>query len=150
VYLILVAFLAAQAQSPRINREMLAAHNQVRRRFGSPPLIWSDNLARVAQKWADTLVARRQFRHSGNRSLGENLFQVTGARATPAQVVAEWASEAKDYNRAANSCREVCGHYTQIVWRATRAVGCAVSRDKSIEVWVCNYDPPGNYVGRRP
>jgi hypothetical protein len=44
----------------------------------------------------------------------------------------------------------VCGHYTQIVWRNTKSVGCAVARGKGVEVWVCNYDPPGNYAGQRP
>jgi pathogenesis-related protein 1 len=29
-------------------------------------------------------------------------------------------------------------------------VGCGVARSGRTEVWVCNYDPPGNYVGERP
>jgi len=44
----------------------------------------------------------------------------------------------------------VCGHYTQIVWRDTKQVGCGVARDNRREIWVCNYDPPGNWVGHRP
>jgi pathogenesis-related protein 1 len=44
----------------------------------------------------------------------------------------------------------MCGHYTQIVWRNTKAVGCAVGGKGAREVWVCDYDPPGNYVGQRP
>jgi PadR family transcriptional regulator len=48
------------------------------------------------------------------------------------------------------SCRGVCGHYTQIVWSNTREVGCGVARDSNREVWVCNYNPPGNWIGERP
>ena len=28
--------------------------------------------------------------------------------------------------------------------------GCAVATDRRREVWVCNYDPPGNVAGYRP
>lgn len=145
----ILAVVSALAEN-NLSREMLAAHNDVRRRYGSAPLIWSEILAKVAQKWADSLLAGGRFQHSRNPAFGENLFEITGARATPSEVVEAWASEAADYNRAANSCRGQCGHYTQIVWGATQAVGCAVARGRGREVWVCNYDPPGNYVGRRP
>jgi pathogenesis-related protein 1 len=131
-------------------REMLAAHNAVRARVDVPPLSWSDRLAAVAQEWADHLVRQRQFYHRPNSSLGENIFEISGALASPAEVVADWASEARDYNYRSNACRGVCGHYTQIVWGSTRQVGCAIGRASDREVWVCNYDPPGNWIGDRP
>jgi len=150
---------AQRAGGPSLlGRDFVAAHNAVRARVGVGPLVWSEPLAVVAQRWANTLMARRQFEHSGNAGLGENLFEIEGtgpgATATPGQVVDDWASEARDYDYRSNSCRDVCGHYTQIVWRDTRQVGCAVARGAGgvgrREVWVCEYDPPGNWVGRRP
>ena len=50
------------------------------------------------------------------------------------------------------------GHYTQIVWGATTAVGCATvdctsqglantGSDIPPYFTVCNYSPPGNYLG---
>jgi pathogenesis-related protein 1 len=131
-------------------REMLAAHNVVRERAGVAPLTWSDRLAAHSQEWADTLWARKQFVHRPNSTYGENLFEVTGAIASPAQVVSAWAAESRDYDYTSNRCRGVCGHYTQIVWGATKEVGCAVARGGGREVWVCNYDPPGNWIGKRP
>src|ERR1700741_2518569 len=95
-----------------ISEGMLQAHNAVRSRVGVPPLIWSDQLAKVAQEWANHLLATHTFEHRPNDQFGEN--------------------------------------YTQVVWAKTRAVGCAVAADQSQEVWVCNYAPPGNYVGYRP
>jgi pathogenesis-related protein 1 len=133
-------------------RDMLAAHDAVRARVGVAPLAWSDRLAARAQDWADTLLARRQFVHRPNSAYGENLFEITGANATASaeQVVNAWAAEARDYDYGSNRCRGVCGHYTQIVWGDTREVGCAVARGGAREVWVCDYDPPGNRAGKRP
>jgi uncharacterized protein YkwD len=133
-----------------IERDMLASHNSLRARVGVPALAWSEALAARAQDWADTLLARKQFFHRPNSPYGENLFEIRGARVLPAQVVDEWASESRAYDYRSNKCLGVCGHYTQIVWRDTREVGCAVARDLQQEVWVCNYNPPGNWVGKRP
>ncbi len=129
---------------------MMAGHNAVRARVNSPPLKWSDELASRALDWANTLLMRGEFSHRPNSPFGENLFEIQGAPATPAQVVAEWAAEARDYNYASNQCRGVCGHYTQMVWSRTKELGCGVARNASREVWICNYNPPGNVIGQRP
>lgn len=131
-------------------RDILAAHNEIRAHIDVPPLRWSDRLAARAQEWANRLLQEQQFYHRPHPSFGENLFEITGGRALPSDVVGDWASEARDYSYRTNTCTGVCGHYTQLIWRGTREVGCAVARDPSREVWVCNYDPPGNWVGERP
>ena len=72
-----------------------------------------------------------------------------------------WVSESTDYDLASNTCKpgKICGHYTQVVWRDTRQVGCAsvVCNSNSPfqghpqwRIWVCDYAPPGNYVGQKP
>ena len=131
-------------------RGTLAAHNAVRARVGMAPLAWSDRLAAHSQDWADTLLERRQFAHSPHSPYGQNLYEITGAAASAAQVVNAWAAESRDYDYSSNRCGGVCGHYTQIVWGGTKEVGCAVARGGGREVWVCDYDPPGNIVGTRP
>lgn len=141
----------AQAVAPSsLARGTLSVHNAVRARVGVAPLAWSERLAARAQDWANTLLARKQFVHRPNSPYGENLFEITGATASAAQVVNAWAEESRAYDYKSNRCRSVCGHYTQIVWGATKEVGCAVARGGGREVWVCNYDPPGNWVGTRP
>ena len=130
--------------------EMVASHNQLRARVGVPPVTWSSTLAARAQQWARFLLANERFYHRPDSSLGENLFEIQGGHATPAEVVSDWGSEARGYNYRSNSCRGECGHYTQVVWRGTKEVGCAVARDSGREVWVCNYAPPGNWIGERP
>ncbi len=131
-------------------RDMLALHGAVRARVGMAPLTWSDRLAAHSQDWADALLARKQFVHRPHSTYGENLFDINGAAASSAEVVNTWASESRNYDYSSNRCRGMCGHYTQIIWGDTKEVGCAVARGGGREVWVCNYDPPGNWAGKRP
>lgn len=159
-FLLLGSALETPAQQPIANRtgnrsfliaqEIVAAHNAVRSRVGVPPLVWSDKMAALAQNWANTLQANGAFEHRRPNAYGENLLEASGYAPTPSQVVNAWASEAKDYRYSANTCSGVCGHYTQLVWRDTKAVGCGVVRDPAREIWVCNYAPYGNIVGERP
>ena len=50
---------------------MLDAHNAIRARVGVPPLVWSDQLARVAQEWANHLIDTGRFGHRPNNQLRE-------------------------------------------------------------------------------
>jgi pathogenesis-related protein 1 len=122
----------------------------VRTALNLPPLRWSDKLAEIAQKWADRLAARNEFIHRPKSIYGENMFKIVGVPTSPGRVVKEWAAEAADYDYASNLCKGVCGHYTQIVWRDTKEVGCGIARKGRNEIWVCDYNPPGNWVGKRP
>ena len=77
------------------------------------------------------------------------------------EAVQMWADEKADYKRslfnppAASGCRTGdwgdCGHYTQMVWRGTQGVGCGAAQcpDRSTIV-VCDYYPPGNWIGQWP
>lgn len=131
-------------------QEMLDSHNAVRARVRVPPLSWSDNLAQAAQDWADYLIATNALFHSPDNQYGENLYGISGGTASPGDVVSLWAQEAAGYDIGRDTCRGVCGHYTQLVWRNTRELGCAVAMDAGRQVWVCEYSPPGNIVGFRP
>jgi len=136
-----------------IGDRMLAAHNAWRKKVNVAPLKWSESLAGIAQAWADTLRTegcRMEHRPAG--AYGENLAWAGGQRLTPEEVLELWGREAAFYDHDANSCRagKSCLHYTQVVWRNTTEVGCAVARCEDSEVWVCNYAPPGNWAGEKP
>jgi hypothetical protein len=117
-----------------------------------PPLAWSPDVAAVAQAYAENCV----FEHSDN-DYGENLYATTG-QATPQEVVGSWVSEVAFYDYEANTCSDVCGHYTQVVWAESLRLGCGFANcttgspfgSGGWQLWVCNYDPPGNFVGERP
>ena len=131
-------------------KDALAAHNGYRTRLGVAPLAWSDDLAARAQQWAATLIARGIYSPRPDTEFGQNLFEISGGTATPFTVVAAWMSEQANYNQETNTCRARCGHFTQVIWRTTRRVGCGVARNAQREVWVCDYDPHGNTIGERP
>lgn len=151
----------AGPQLSALATEALAAHNAVRDAAtptpepALPALTWNNDAALLALDWA----LRCQWQHRDPNSLGENIFASTNA-VTITQAVNTWASEAVGYDYATNSCAtgDVCGHYTQLVWRSTTSVGCAVQQCTtgspfgSGDWWfvVCDYAPPGNFVGTKP
>jgi pathogenesis-related protein 1 len=130
-------------------QEMLDLHNAIRAETNLPPLQWSSRLAEYSQAWANTLLAKNLSMHNPNSPYGENIF-INGPGSTPSQVIEQWASELTDYSYRTNSCKSDCGHYVQIVWRDSAKVGCAVARGENREIWVCSYDPPGNYRNEWP
>jgi len=131
--------------------ETLAAHNKWRAKVRVPPLEWSDELANTALEWAKQLKKENcAFKHSGAKGLGENLFMGTTGYYDPTDVINSWGEEIKNYTYNDNSCSGVCGHYTQVVWKNTKRVGCAKIECNGMDIWVCNYDPPGNYRGQKP
>jgi len=130
---------------------MLRSHNACRAPFEVSELSWSPELAAFAQEWADHLAdAGSKLRHRKNNPYGENLYWISGAAATPSQVLESWCSEQNLFDPERNDWWPQAAHFTQVVWHSTERVGCAVARRGVQEWWVCNYDPPGNLRGRRP
>ncbi|PPQ76412.1 hypothetical protein CVT24_012629 [Panaeolus cyanescens] len=128
----------------------LSAHNTIRAQHGAAPLTWSNDLADKAQQWANGC----QFEHSGGSlgPLGENLAAGTGSSYGIAAAVKSWTDEVSDYNP--NNPQP--SHFTQVVWKATTQVGCAVQSCNGIfdakfgpaKYFVCEYSPQGNIIGR--
>jgi hypothetical protein len=148
-----------------------------------PDLTWNQSLSDFAQQWANTLANDTNcgtIFHRDQRMYGENIAfsGIKGAGTImypPEEAVESWAAEVLcwDYGTilgngqptpSSESCDSKCiadqhssgcGHYTQLVWRNTREVGCGYAtcvddNGFSDGVWVCNYSPPGNFVGQAP
>ncbi|KAH7373978.1 hypothetical protein KP509_17G082100 [Ceratopteris richardii] len=140
--------------SDRVAQEFVGVQNQARAEVGLPPLQWNTQLANYARWWAaqNAVYGDCRLHHSGG-PYGENIFWGNGKEWSPLDAASDWANEKRWYNYWSNSCLfyDACGHYTQIVWRDSRYVGCArVTCNDGNIFMTCNYYPPGNYIGQRP
>lgn len=53
------------------------------------------------------------------------------------------------YGDATNRCNPETGHFTQVVWKDSRQIGCSTSiAPNGTVVAGCDYTPAGNYLGR--
>lgn len=156
---------------PLYQQLILQAHNQVRSEVGVPDLKWNSEAAKVAQSWSNKCI----FQHDlVNKNYGQNLAVIAiynsilngNSRVITEEEILKlipesiklWADEKNNYDYASNGCSqgEVCGHYTQMVWKSSTSVGCGITQCDDLIDWfssfylVCNYSPPGNYIDQRP
>lgn len=138
---------------------LLAAHNSERARMGVAPLRWDPSLAASAASYGPALARLGRLQHSpkayrpGQR---ENLWMGTRGAFRPEQMVGNWIAE-KAYFRAGGPFPHVSrtgnwsdvAHYTQVVWRGTTHVGCAIYPAGRWDYLICRYSPPGNVDGTR-
>ncbi|HEX7699976.1 MAG TPA: CAP domain-containing protein [Kofleriaceae bacterium] len=140
--------MAAPAPAKTIAQRFVDAHDRVRAKHCASPLTWSPKLAAVAQKWADSLRDQGcKFGHSGGQ-YGENLAAGTAGVLDPEATVKMWYDEIAKYKFPDGGFSMETGHFTQVVWRGTTQVGCGHSSCNGNDIWVCNYDPAGNWDGQ--
>jgi pathogenesis-related protein 1 len=156
-----------------VNEErILETHNSIRRQLGVPELRWSTQMQVYATEWALFLSREGgcELRYRGSiglplhkNGLGENLYFHEALVASDGSrrresidgriPVLDWARQAEHFNYIDNTCalNQRCDGYTQLVWSDSAVVGCgAASCPNNDQIWVCNYDPPGNFNLQRP
>ncbi len=138
---------------------VLHVHNQVRTAVHVPPVEWSDILADRAAAWAEHLTHLGYMIHSGsdvNVDEGENIWMGTAGAFSYDVMVGDWAKEGQLFKAgyfphiSTTGNWEDAGHFTQMIWRETRKVGCAVASGGGWDFLVCRYSAPGNIMGRKP
>lgn len=133
---------------------ILEEHNKERRILGIEELIWDESIASYAQEWAYKLAKEDdRIYHRDSDDYGENIAFYSGSGFDPAYGVAIWNEEKEEYRYSAigQSGSKESMHYTQVIWENTSRLGCGCAIGKSGSYFfVCNYDPPGNYVGQHP
>ncbi|MBV8632844.1 MAG: hypothetical protein JOZ83_18110 [Silvibacterium sp.] len=135
-------------------RLALQFHNCARSEVGTPPLVWSPEIAARAQSWADHLATQENCNliHTANNKYGQNLFGGSG-NFTALDASQSWYSEKKQYHYAVLNQDNwyATGHYTQMIWKNTKAIGIGQAACSGGGVVIAaEYDPPGNYMGEAP
>ena len=139
---------------------VMAGHQVEREAVGVPDLNWDEALALDAQRWATHLARTGTFEHEDEVSSdpdvqGENLWMGTRGAWSPDEMVSHWVVEKRHFrsgtfpNVSRTGDLEDVGHYTQMVWRKSGSVGCAMASDTRMDYLVCRYARTGNVEGER-
>jgi hypothetical protein len=137
---------------------ILALHNRERAAVGTPPLAWDAALAAAAASYGPALAAHGRLVHSPATSRpgqGENLWMGTAGSFSLEEMVGSWSVEKRLFtpgtvpNVSRSGHFSDVGHYTQMIWRRTVRVGCALHRSRANDYLICRYSPPGNVLGER-
>lgn len=140
-------------------QRLLIGHNTERARLRLPLLVWNPALARDARSYAKVLLARGELQHASHdarKGHGENLWMGTAGAWDAKGMVDMFLDERRYFRPAAFPNVSLTGHwsdvghYSQIVWRETKEVGCALDSAKGLDVLVCRYFPAGNVLGETP
>ncbi|KAJ3046197.1 hypothetical protein HDV00_000008 [Rhizophlyctis rosea] len=148
-----ISTVSAGYTSTSWQSRIVSAHNAARSLKKLPALKWSTNLERLACKCASSNAAKGSMNHC---RVGENMYSCSKS-ASPltagAGALSSWVAEKSKYSgqsiSSSLSALSKFGHYTQVMWKNTKSVGCCMKTGKTTVV-VCNYDPPGNYIGQKP
>jgi hypothetical protein len=164
VFLMFLFVSKGQAQSakivyndPEFISTILKQHQTYRDELQLPALSWSPALAKDALAWAQHLASIDKGEHDQNvrGQEGENLWWGTANGFSYAQMVDMWGNEKRSFKydifpNCSTNRSAVVGHYTQMIWRTTTSVGCALASNGQTDFLVCRYSPPGNVVGQKP
>lgn len=150
---------ASVANPDALAQAVLHVHNQLRSAANVPPVRWNNELARRAADWAQHLAGLGYMIHStggGGSGQGENIWMGSAGAFSYEVMVSDWASEARYFKRgvfpdvSTTGDWQDTGHFTQMIWRDTREVGCAVATSHGWDFLVCRYDTAGNVYGKTP
>ena len=124
----------------------LEDHNNLRSAHNAAPLTWSSMLASKAASWADRCIVRHSEGTLMESPYGETVVAATG-KFTIHDALVTMSRTREQYNPATSYSQ-----YTQLVWKNTREVGCAISRcegilSRPVTLYTCLYFPAGNLVG---
>ena len=152
------AIMHRSSYGSTLEGRLLASHNRERAAFGAAPLRWDPNLAVAAASYGPSLSAMGRLQHSSRANRpgqAENLWMGTRGAYSPEAMVGAWNGEKRylrpgifPYVSSTGNWQDVA-HFTQVIWKGTTHVGCAVHRDARYDFLICRYSPKGNVDGRR-
>ncbi|CAF0891060.1 unnamed protein product [Didymodactylos carnosus] len=159
IYSILSLLLALNAISTNgqtlFQSQALTQHNLYRQKQCAPPLAFNQTIADISQAWAKSMSQTNTLQHSTNKlnghSLGENIGYMcssTPSVINGSQPTAQWYNEIAQYNFSNPGYSSATGHFTAVVWVATKVFGIGISQSSTNKCYyyVANYYPAGNDI----
>jgi pathogenesis-related protein 1 len=161
-------FAATDATTVLWKNNMVTLHKNSRLEvYTAPVLAWDQVLANEMGNYLNTCVwghdAARQTTHP--QPVGENIYArspIVDAPTALTEAHNSWKAEKAYFINspinAACTAGQVCGHYTQLVWKASTAIGCAYATcatATNLPGWTnivivgCRYYPAGNYLNQK-
>lgn len=143
--LFIIAPLYSHASTATWQQEILSTHNEFRAKHQAAALQWDEKLAQYAENHANQC----KFVHT-HGPYGENL---AAGYPSPSAAITAWYNENKYYSYSDPKFSPDTGHFTQLVWRSTQKIGCAVVRCNGQQgtpgaFLVCEYSPAGNITNQ--
>lgn len=134
--------------------EMTEEHNKLRSVHLAPPLVKNRNISLQAKALAIQLASEANLRHSDKASRpdqGENLAMgctSSGPGITAKDAAKEWYDEVCSHNFYNQAYQDKSGHFSQLVWNATRELGVGKAMGTKFGMnctfIVARYRPLGN------
>ena len=133
----------------KIREEILTNHNYHRKRHQVDNLVRNAEIEQVAQSYSEYQASIDSMQHSNNKKYGENLYYCgssSGECVTGKKASEMWYDEVKDYDFDNPRYIKGTGHFTQLVWKGSKQIGCGAACNSNKNCYLtCNYYPPGNY-----
>lgn len=131
---------------------ILEQHNIHRMRHGVANLTWSPELAINSQTFTNMCAQGEGWASlspgHGSNTMNAGEVSETCYEDATRDAISAWAGEENDGGLTYDpvECKGVCGHFTQMVWKDTKKVGCSWNTKKcdNLVVFQCYYDPAGN------
>ena len=152
------ALAAHWGSEEAVAERLLAVHNAARAEVGAPPLQWDRGLAVAAASYGPQLAAIGRLQHSPRHARPgqrENLAMAWTETTSPEQLIGMWVQEKRNFHPGVfpavgrTGKWEEIAHYTQMVWKSTTHVGCALYPAPNRWTYlICRYSPPGNVDGK--
>ncbi len=134
--------------SGEMAQQWVDAHNKYRKMHGVPNVTWSAEIAKSAEKFAKNCPQEHaETEYGENMSWGHNGESIE-------DVVGRWYKEESRYDYQKNAYQSNAGHFSQLVWKSTTEIGCAVQTNCKYKgntypkMYVCRYNPAGNMGGQ--
>ncbi|CAI9738089.1 wall PRY3-like isoform X2 [Octopus vulgaris] len=134
------------------SKDCLETHNKYRHQHHSPPLQLSEQLSKLAQKWAESIAKESYISYSSQlykgQQIGQNIvFRWTkqGTGFSGSEVTDLWYSQVKNFDFSHYKHRMDTGHFTQLVWKNSQYIGIGKAGNSVGAVAVVVfYFPAGN------